>query len=122
MNTDQFLAVLIPAMTAIVAAGLTYLATHRNTTRQERADAMTGYAQLCDDLRAMIELNNQETARLRQELADLKCRFEADREAWRRERQALQARIAELEAINQRLVAQLEALQARADGKECHGS
>ncbi len=119
MTVDQLLAIAIPAMTALLAAGLTYLATHRNTTRQERVDVMAGYSQLCDDLRAMIALNNDEIARLRQELADLKCRFEVDRETWRQEREALQARISELEAINARLIRQLEADRAKANGKEC---
>lgn len=119
MTNDQLFAILMPAITALLGAGLTYLATHRNTNRQEQADVMAGYSQLCDDLRAMIDLNNQEIARLRKELTDLKCRLEADRETWRQEREALQARIGELETINARLVRQLEADQAKANGKEC---
>ena len=122
MTGDQLLDVVKLIITAVAGGGLTYLATHRNITRQERVDVMAGYSQLCDDLRAMIALNNDEIARLRQELADLKCRFEVDRETWRQEREALQARISELETINARLIRQLEADQVKANGKECHGS
>jgi len=118
---DQLLAILIPAMTAIIAAGLTYLTTRHNTHRQEQADVMSGYAQLCDDLRSMIDLNNAEITRLRQEIVALRAQVEAERETWRREREALQARITELETINARLEKQLAALQARANQKEQHG-
>jgi hypothetical protein len=118
MTVDQLLDVMKLIVTALAGGGLTYLATHRNITRQEGADVMAGYAQLCDDLRAMIDLNNQEIGRLRQELADLKCRFEQDRAAWQREREALMARIVELEAINQRLEAKLNAVQSQDNGRE----
>jgi len=119
MTNDQLSAIIVPIVVALLSAVATFLVTHRTTSRQERADVMVGYAQLCDDYRAAIALNNEETARLRQELADLKCLFEQDREAWRRERQALQARIAELETINRRLEAQLVAIQAKTNGEGC---
>ena len=121
MTMEQLLLILVPVVTAGMASGLTYLATRRNTHRQEQVDVMTGYAQLCDDLRAMIDLNNAEIARLRQEIATLRAHVEAEREVWRREREALQMRITELETINARLEKQLVALQARANGKEQDG-
>ena len=120
MTNDQLLALLIP-LAAVLGSVLTFYATRRNINRQERADVMAGYSQLCDDLRLMIDLNNQEIARLRQEIAVLKCQFETDRETWRQEREALQMRISELEVINARLMRQLETDQVKADGKECHG-
>ena len=118
MISDQLLTILIP-IAAILGSLLTFLATRRNTHRQEQADVMTGYSQLCDDYRAAITLNNEETARLRQKITDLECRFDAEREMWRLEREAMQARITELETINQRLEKQVETLQAKANGKEC---
>ena len=118
MTNDQLL-IVVPVVTALLGVIGTYLVTHRTIKRQEQADLMMGYSQLCDDYRAAIALNNEEIARLRQELGDLKCRFEAEREAWRREREALQARIAELEAINARLERERKAFEAKADGKGC---
>ena len=121
MTLEQLLTVLVPLLTAGLGSGLTYLATRRNTHRQEQADVMGGYAQLCDDLRSMIDLNNAEITRLRQEIVALRAQVEAERETWRREREALQARITELETINQRLEKQLAALQAKANRKEQDG-
>lgn len=78
---------------------------------------VTGYEKLCDDLRAMIGLNNTELARLRAELADLKARFDSERESWSKEREALVERIAELEALNLRLERQYNQLRAEARGR-----
>jgi len=106
------------SVTALVVAVLTYRSARRDTTRQERADVVTAYEKLCDDLREMIRLNNEEIARLRAELAELRCRLDAERDAWSREREALVERIGELEALNQRLERQLNQLRAETRGRE----
>ena len=79
---------------------------------------MTAYSQLLDDMRAMIDVNNQEVARLRQEYADLKCRLDLERQAWENERKALLARITELERINARLARKIIDLEAQVKGEE----
>ena len=119
---NELLPILITTLgtstTALIVALLTYRSTRRDTKRQERADVVTGYEQLCDDLREMIRLNNEEIARLRAELGDLRCRLDSEREAWSREREALVERIGELEALNQRLERQLNQLRAETRGRE----
>ncbi|MFA5378598.1 MAG: hypothetical protein WC455_22785, partial [Dehalococcoidia bacterium] len=72
---------------------------------------------LLDDMRAMVDLNNREVARLRQEYTDLKCRLDLERQAWETERKALLTRITELERINAKLEAQILALQAQVKGE-----
>jgi len=112
-QTTFLIPTVVSASAAIMAGVLTYRATRYDTRRQAHADVMAGYAQLCDDLRAMINLNNQEIARLRMELQEMQQQLNAEREARKRERQALLQRIDELEKINQRLERRLAELQAR---------
>jgi hypothetical protein len=119
MTIEPFAAIIVPLVTAVLGGLVSLLVAHRTMKPQEQANLMDGYSQLCDDLRAMISLNNEEIARLRGELVDLRCRFEQDQASWRREREALLARIAELEAINGRLEGKINALQSQSDGKEC---
>ncbi len=123
---DDLLLILIPTLVtslgALAMAILTYRSTRHNTDRtadqQERAAVMTGYESLCENLREMIRVNNEEIARLRVELGELRCRLDTERDAWSREREALVERIGELEALNQRLERQLNQLRAETHGRE----
>ena len=101
-----------------VGSVATYLSTRHNTTRQERADVITGYESLCENLREMIRVNNEEIARLRVEIEALQRQVDTERETWKREREALIERIAELETINTRLERQLNQLRAETRGRQ----
>lgn len=111
INVGDLAPLLVPVAT--VASGyFAYRAGQRNTKRQERADVVAEYERLCDDLREMIRLNNEELARLRNELKSIKAEFLEERTSWRQERLGLYARIEELEKVNARLKAQLAELDA----------
>jgi chromosome segregation ATPase len=112
---------LVTSLGALAMAILTYRSTRHNTDRtadqQERAAVMTGYESLCENLREMIRVNNEEIARLRAELGELRCRLDAEREAGSREREALVERIGELETLNGRLERQLNQLRNETQGR-----
>lgn len=101
---ETLLAVVIPA--AITLAGV--LIGH---AIKARADAVTGYAALVNDLQ-------DELARLRQRLGEVEARLDREKAAWTVEREALLSRIAELEADNRRMEAQMNALRQAARGRE----
>lgn len=119
---SDLLPILIPTLVtslgALVMAVLSYRSARGDTTRQERADIVTAYEKLCNDLRELIRINNEEIARLRAEVAALQSRLDTEREAWAREREALVERIGELETINARLERQLNQLRAETRGRE----
>lgn len=101
---ETLLAVVIPA--AITLAGV--LIGH---AIKARADAVTGYAALVNDLQ-------DELARLRRRLGEVEARLDREKAAWTVEREALLSRIAELEADNRRMEAQMNALRQAARGRE----
>ncbi len=117
INVGELAPLLVPVAT-VVSGYFAYRAGQRNTKRQELADVIAGYERLCDDLREMIRLNNEELARLRAELKRIKAEFLEERDAWREERKGLLARIRELEKTNRRLETQLGELQAAQGCKE----
>ena len=109
------LAVVIPA--AITLAGVIVA-----QAVKARADAVTGYAALCESLQT-------EHATLRQRLADVEARLDQEREAWTAERTVMtatisaqgdriaeqDAKIAELEIDNRQLRAKIRALESRSN-------
>jgi chromosome segregation ATPase len=119
---SDLLPILIPTLVtslgALVVAVLSYRSARGDTTRQERADVITAYESLCENLREMIRVNNEEIARLRANIEALQRQVDVERETWAREREALVERIAELEAINARLERQLNQLRAETRGRE----
>ena len=109
---------LLASAGVVVGSVATYFSTRHNTARQERADVITGYESLCQNLREMIRVNNEEIARLRVEIEALQRQVDTERETWKREREALIERIAELETINTRLERQLNQLRAETRGRQ----
>ncbi len=109
---------LLASAGVVVGSVATYFSTRHNTARQERADVISGYESLCENLREMIRVNNEEIARLRANIEALQRQVDVERETWAREREALVERIAELEAINARLERQLNQLRAETRGRE----
>ena len=111
----------IPLVLAIltnIAGIVTTLLNNRpksqDTNRQERADLMNANGELIENLQRQLDLNNRELGRLREELREMRCRLEEERAAYDKDRNALQARIEELEKINARLEAQVTELQLMA--------
>lgn len=117
ISVGELAPILVPVAT-VFTGYLAYRAGQHTNRRQERADVVAEYERLCDDLREMIRLNNEELARLRNELKSIKAEFLEERDAWRQERIALLARIKELEKTNTRLEARLAELQAAQCEKE----
>ena len=98
---------LVAIVTAIVAAAVGWYG-HRSRSRSEdSATVIAGYDRLCANLRDMISLNNDEIARLRAELQQVR----EEQTAYRAERAGLIKRIEELERINRNLRAQLDELR-----------
>lgn len=116
------LPILITAVGSLVGTILLYRSSRKDTDRQQGADIMAGYAALCDDLRAMMDVNNKEIGRLRQELCALQSELakeraarEEERLAYQQERAALLERISELEKVNTRLQEKLDAFQPKCE-------
>jgi chromosome segregation ATPase len=98
---------LIALATAIVAAAVGWYGHARKAGTEDNATVIAGYDRLCANLRDMIALNNEEIARLREELRGVR----EEQSAWRVERAGLIKRIEELERINRSLRAQLDELR-----------
>ena len=110
--------VILSSLSALAVAFFTYRSNRKDILRQEKVDTITAYSQLLDDMRAAMELNNREIARLRQELQDIRCRLDTERAAWDEERKQLLSRISDLECINAKLEAKIAELEREIKNEE----
>lgn len=101
---------IVAIITTLLAGAVGWYGHARKARSEDSATVIAGYNQLCENLRQMIELNNVEIARLRQELQAVRD----EQTLWRTERAVLEKRIEELERINRRLEAELERF------RQCH--
>lgn len=98
---------IVAIITALVAAIAGWYGHARKAQSEDNATVIAGYDRLCANLRDMISLNNDEIARLRAELQQVR----EEQTAYRAERAGLIKRIEELERINRNLRAQLDELR-----------
>jgi uncharacterized protein YlxW (UPF0749 family) len=107
----------VTALNTIFMGLMAYLLNRREQQRKESQTLVESYSKLLDDMRAMVNLNNEEVARLRSEVNDLETALDNERKLRVKERAALQHRIDELTAINETLQQKLAVLE----GKACSG-
>ncbi len=103
--------VFVTALAGVIGAGLTYLATRRQSQVSERTVYIGAVEKLTADLRREIERVNADRQSLTEKVEALEARIDQYEEGER----ALKRRLGDLEAHEQELLARIEQLERERD-------